>query len=816
MAMIETWYEQDLNKPVKVHYLDGNVFSQDNQGNLVGVNVYDGGAPATLSGAVSASVIRSDGTTVAVAGVLTGSSCYIILPAAAYAMPGVISIVIKLTGGGSTTTLCAVVANVYQSATDATVDPGTIIPSVQDLIEQIQVAVETIPVDYSSLSSAVKWSLGDTYPPYEVIATKGAYVETSVSGKLDGGGYWVADSDYIIRKIPVTPGELLLVKPGSYFNTWQFMNSSYIPSAPTVDSKIFGQPARYNNQDIYIVVPNGAMYLMIVDSANSAENFVFRCGCDYSFLQNDIAISDANLVSGSYSGNVNSWIYSFERLRTVSPVYIGQGNMISGKVPEGFTVVLCFFSASGGALSEHSVTGEFYYKPPVNAYYFMPVVKKTANGSIAPADVQGLIITIKNGYNQLNQNDENICGGIVGERKYISLTGTVENSSSGQWDRTEMFPVKPGTAYLLSAFSRKNKTPYNVYIAYYDEKKRFIQAQQIVDAATFTTPDDCYNVIISGALADIEYLYVSESGVVPMVYKRKGYVGVVGKYNNNVVFPSCISYAKNGLNYYGQYAVPIYPHGSKYAFIGAKYAGFDAILIDVIMTTDGKFVVSHSDDLSDVAKNDDGKPLGTFKISEHTLAEVKSVDMGYDYGERYRHTRIQTLEEILTVAKSLCMGVVIEPELDPIGTENYTLLANIVKSYGFTSDCVMFSYTKAELEIAKNLIPGVGLMLYCGNSAQTDQRITDAISLVGNGNRVYINAFANTSGTYANPLTQAQIETMIANNVLYCVSSPDSEPNGFVDFMGNAPLAWYASLFGTIAFPASQMLLGNVAPGLFE
>lgn len=156
MAMIETWFSQDLTEPVQVHQLDGNVFSQDNQGNLIGVNVFDGGAPATLSGTVSANVIRADGTTVAVAGVLTGNSCYIIMPAAAYAVPGIISVVIKLTGGGSTTTLCALVANVYQSATDAIVDPGTIIPSVQALIDEINDAVSTIPPNYSNLTNAVQ------------------------------------------------------------------------------------------------------------------------------------------------------------------------------------------------------------------------------------------------------------------------------------------------------------------------------------------------------------------------------------------------------------------------------------------------------------------------------------------------------------------------------------------------------------------------------------------------------------------------------------------------------------------------------------
>ena len=156
MAMIETWYTQDLQHPVQVHHLHGNVFSQDNQGNLIGVNILDDGDPATLTGSVSGNVIRSDGATVAVIGVLSGNQAYIILPQAAYAVPGVVSIVIKLTGGGSTTTLCAVVANVYRSSTDTAVDPGTIIPDIQLLLDSITSAINSIPSDYDSLVKDVK------------------------------------------------------------------------------------------------------------------------------------------------------------------------------------------------------------------------------------------------------------------------------------------------------------------------------------------------------------------------------------------------------------------------------------------------------------------------------------------------------------------------------------------------------------------------------------------------------------------------------------------------------------------------------------
>lgn len=150
MARIETWYNQDLQEPVKVHYLDGNVFSADVQGNVIGVRVTNNGTPYTLSGTVLGNIIRSDGVTVPVTGVRTGNQATIALPAQAYAVPGVISIIVKLIDESDTTTICAVVANVYVSSTDAVVDPGTIIPSVEALIEEIQAAVAEIPQDYTS------------------------------------------------------------------------------------------------------------------------------------------------------------------------------------------------------------------------------------------------------------------------------------------------------------------------------------------------------------------------------------------------------------------------------------------------------------------------------------------------------------------------------------------------------------------------------------------------------------------------------------------------------------------------------------------
>lgn len=153
--MIETWFSQDLQNAVQVRTICGNVFSMDNNGNKIGVRVTNGGEPATLSGTISANVIRADGATVAVAGTISGNEAYVVLPQACYAVPGVITIVLKNTVDSNVTTLLAVMANVYQSSTDTAVDPGTIIPSIQALIAEIENTKATIPQDYSELSNAV-------------------------------------------------------------------------------------------------------------------------------------------------------------------------------------------------------------------------------------------------------------------------------------------------------------------------------------------------------------------------------------------------------------------------------------------------------------------------------------------------------------------------------------------------------------------------------------------------------------------------------------------------------------------------------------
>ena len=133
MAVFETWLKNDLKKPVSVKQLSGNLFSADNGGNLIGVEVTDDGSPASLSGSVYGYVIRADGATVVVQGSLSSNKASITLPTSCYAVVGQISIVIKV----GTTTVGACVGYVYRTTTDTIVDPGSVVPSLSELLQKI-------------------------------------------------------------------------------------------------------------------------------------------------------------------------------------------------------------------------------------------------------------------------------------------------------------------------------------------------------------------------------------------------------------------------------------------------------------------------------------------------------------------------------------------------------------------------------------------------------------------------------------------------------------------------------------------------------
>lgn len=150
MAVIETWFEQDLQKPVKVRYIDGNLFSHNGNGNRIGVIVTNNGDPVTLTGTVSGYAVLADGTTVPCTGTRSGNKASILVPAAAYS-PGSILISIFLTDGTTVTTLAALSSSVIMARTGNQIDPGSVVTDWTNTINAAMQSVETAAANLGNI-----------------------------------------------------------------------------------------------------------------------------------------------------------------------------------------------------------------------------------------------------------------------------------------------------------------------------------------------------------------------------------------------------------------------------------------------------------------------------------------------------------------------------------------------------------------------------------------------------------------------------------------------------------------------------------------
>ena len=155
MAQFEKWFTQDLTQPVEIRHCESVVFTGDNLSNLVGVNLYVDGEPYSGGGVVKGNVLLSNGVTVPLTGTLDGNKASIVLTSGCFILPGLVGVSIRIDSGDTKTTVLSAVFTCVQSETDSTIDPGTIIPSVQDLIDDIKARGLTKYKNYSYYFKAI-------------------------------------------------------------------------------------------------------------------------------------------------------------------------------------------------------------------------------------------------------------------------------------------------------------------------------------------------------------------------------------------------------------------------------------------------------------------------------------------------------------------------------------------------------------------------------------------------------------------------------------------------------------------------------------
>ena len=122
----------------------------DISANRFGVRLWRSGNPVTADGAqcMGYFIRHGRGDTVTInGGLFSGQEAYVTLPDACYAYDGAFSLAIKLIGGGVTGTMRIVDGTVADSVIGSPVDPGGVIPDLDELlavIDRAEAAANTI------------------------------------------------------------------------------------------------------------------------------------------------------------------------------------------------------------------------------------------------------------------------------------------------------------------------------------------------------------------------------------------------------------------------------------------------------------------------------------------------------------------------------------------------------------------------------------------------------------------------------------------------------------------------------------------------
>ena len=137
----ELWVNHDMAKglvdPVQ---LAGLTYTGSNNGDTIGVHILRNGAPSTeLAGQTAIGyLIRPDQQTVVIPGAISGGDVSVTLPSEAYAYAGRCSLVIRVSNtSGNKVPIFHGYFNIGLTSTDETIDPGELIPSLEDLLAQI-------------------------------------------------------------------------------------------------------------------------------------------------------------------------------------------------------------------------------------------------------------------------------------------------------------------------------------------------------------------------------------------------------------------------------------------------------------------------------------------------------------------------------------------------------------------------------------------------------------------------------------------------------------------------------------------------------
>jgi len=142
-----------------------------------------------------------------------------------------------------------------------------------------------------------------------------------------------------------------------------------------------------------------------------------------------------------------------------------------------------------------------------------------------------------------------------------------------------------------------------------------------------------------------------------------------------------------------------YPENTLAAFKKAVELGADGVEFDVHLTKDGEIVVIHDESIERTMN-------GSGLVKDHTLAELRAMNVGEFFSRDFKEQKIPTLREVLEVVKDL--------EIINIELKNYLVYPNfeekvlkLVNEFEIRDKVIISSFNHYSLEKTKKIQPTI-------------------------------------------------------------------------------------------------------------
>ena len=137
-----------------------------------------------------------------------------------------------------------------------------------------------------------------------------------------------------------------------------------------------------------------------------------------------------------------------------------------------------------------------------------------------------------------------------------------------------------------------------------------------------------------------------------------------------------------------------YPENTLISYRAAMQAGVDAFEFDVWLSKDGVPVIMH-----------DGNAYRTCgvdrKLNDMTLEEIKQLDAGGKFGEKFAGERVPTLEELLMQARAMRPDIMLGVEIKDMREETCDKTVALLKQYGFFDGCIFYAFNARIIKYLK-------------------------------------------------------------------------------------------------------------------